>query len=74
MKNSFLYKTLQQTEFDFFHPEGSNEESGIFNDIKKMINEDTRYIQNNAEFEKKHLTFPEHTLFFNGCIRIRPKQ
>ena len=70
LERTLLYKTLVDTEFEFYHPKGDD---GINTDILSMINEDKRFIQSpySQDF-KDDLSFPEHSIFFNGCIRIRP--
>ena len=70
LENTILYKTLKEVEFDFFHPQGTEE---LNTNIDNIAEEDLRFMSffksGNVD---KDLVFPKHSLFFNGCIRIRP--
>lgn len=68
LDKTLLYKNLLNTEFDFFHPDGDNL---IKNNILDIVANDQRFshLKNN-----KNLAFPEHSIFFHGCIRIRGKK
>lgn len=70
LEDTILYKTLQEVEFDFYHPHGTSE---LNTDIGSIINDDPRFMAmvQGVEYDKS-LEFPIHSLFFNGCIRIRP--
>lgn len=70
LEDTVLFKTLQEVEFDFYHPHGTAE---LNTNIESIIAEDSRLMQmlQNMEYDKS-LDFPIHSLFFNGCIRIRP--
>jgi len=64
-----IKKTIEETEFDFYHPKGKNK---IKTDIEKMLKEDKRFL--NLPYEaiiNRTLSLPTHSLFFHGCIRIR---
>jgi hypothetical protein len=73
LENTVLYSTLQEVEFEFFHPQGNGTE--IITDVTPAIEEDPRFIKlfENLNIDKE-LIFPKHSLFFNGCIRIRPQK
>lgn len=70
LEDTVLYKTLQEVEFDFYHPQGGNE---LNTNIDGMVSEDPRFMAllEGVDYDKS-LSFPVHSLFFNGCIRIRP--
>lgn len=70
LDKTVLLKTLLEVDFDFFHPMGVGK---INSDIAKLIKEDKRF--SNYPYHKdirNDLLMPEHSLFFSGCIRIRP--
>lgn len=69
LENTILYKTLQEVEFDFFHPQGTEE---LNTNIDSIVKEDPRFMNffKSGDVDKD-LVFPKHSLFFNGCIRIR---
>ena len=71
LENTVLYKTLQEVEFDFYHPQGTTGE--LETDVEKMVAEDPRFmgLLKDVPYDAS-LSFPIHSLFFNGCIRIRP--
>ncbi len=70
LEHSLLYKTLQEVEFDFFHPQGGE---GLHTDIESIAEEDPRFKELTENITSdKSVVFPKHSLFFNGCIRIRP--
>jgi hypothetical protein len=73
LENTILYQTLQEVEFEFFHPQGNGEE--VVTDVTPAIEEDARFMKlfENLSIDKE-LVFPKHSLFFNGCIRIRPQK
>jgi hypothetical protein len=69
--DNVLYKTLSEVEFDFYHPDGSGE---IDNNIAAMVSADSRFKDlPYPDLAKYELKFPIHSIFFNGCIRIRPR-
>ena len=70
LENTLLYKTLQDVEFDFFHPQGGEP---LNTNIESIPEEDPRFttLTENIALDKS-VVFPKHSLFFNGCIRIRP--
>ncbi|EKD54404.1 MAG: hypothetical protein ACD_60C00087G0016 [uncultured bacterium] len=71
LEKTVLLKTLKEVDFDFYHPHG---EGHINSDINSIMKDDRRFI--NLPFDreiKSDLLFPEHSLFFSGCIRIKPK-
>ncbi|MDO8954416.1 MAG: hypothetical protein Q7V63_06170 [Gammaproteobacteria bacterium] len=70
LHDTILYETLNSVEFEFFHPQGGE---GLSRDITSISREDPRYskLVNELSIEKD-LEFPDHSIFFNGCIRIRP--
>ncbi len=72
LENTLLYKTLQEVEFDFFHPQGGE---ALNTDVDSLIAEDPRFmtLTNNLTLDKS-VVFPKHSLFFNGCVRIRPRR
>ncbi len=68
--NTILYKTLEEVEFEFFHPQGGD---GLNSDVDMIVADDPRFMHPfSASNIDKDLVFPRHSLFFNGCIRIRP--
>ncbi|MCX7122329.1 MAG: hypothetical protein NTV32_01395 [Gammaproteobacteria bacterium] len=70
LENTLLHKTLQEVEFDFFHPQGGEQ---LNTDIESIAEEDPRFTQLTDKISSdKSVVFPKHSLFFNGCIRIRP--
>jgi hypothetical protein len=73
LENTILYQTLQEVEFEFFHPQGNGKE--IITEVTLAIDEDSRFLKlfDNLNIDKE-LIFPKHSLFFNGCIRIRPQK
>jgi len=72
LKGTALYKMLKDVEFDYFHPH--TDESGIINDIGLLAEDDKRFSKLILKFEdEKELGFPVKSIFFYGCIRIRPK-
>lgn len=71
LKSTALYKMLKDVEFDFFHPQGESE--GLNPDIQSICDEDKRFMKLINKFPiDKDLKFPEKSIFFNGCIRLRP--
>ena len=72
LKDTAFYKALSKIEFDFFHPDGKGM---IENDIEQLVKEDPRFINLPYKgFSEYNLTFPVHSVFFRGCVRIRPKK
>ncbi len=70
--DTLLYKTLRSVEIDFFHPQGG---SNLRTDITSIPKEDPRFMKILERFNiDKTLEFPDRSVFFNGCIRIRPSQ
>jgi hypothetical protein len=68
LRNTILYNKLGNTEFEFYHPRGKGD---INSNILQMVNEDKRFLNPKLS---SNLTFPEHSIFFYGCIRIKPKK
>ena len=72
LTDTVLYQTLQEVSFDFFHPQGG---STLRTDIDSIPKDDKRFMKIINEFNiQKELSFPDHSIFFNGCIRIQPKE
>jgi len=72
LKNTILYKMLAETDFDFFHPKGNNI---IDSNINRIAQEDLRFLTPPFDNPKLDmLSFPNHSPFFHGCIRIKPKK
>ena len=70
LENTLLYKTLQEVEFDFFHPQGGEQ---LNTNIESIPEDDPRFTALTQDIAlDKSVVFPKHSLFFNGCIRIRP--
>lgn len=71
LTKTILHKHLSKVEFDFFHPKGKQY---ICNDPSIVCEQDPRFtwIPENINM-KKRLDYASASLFFNGCIRIRPK-
>ena len=70
LKNTLLFKTLQEVEFEFYHPQGPK---ALRTDITSIAADDTRFgYPFESQKSEKNLGFPKHSLFFNGCVRIRP--
>lgn len=71
LKGTALYKMLKDVEFDYFHPHADGD--GIINNIGQLASEDKRFLKLTDKFaSEKELDFPEKSIFFNGCIRVRP--
>jgi hypothetical protein len=70
LNDTILYETLNSVEFEFYHPQGGE---GLSREISSISKEDARFTKlvNDLVIEKD-LEFPDHSIFFNGCIRIRP--
>lgn len=72
LEDTMLYKTLQEVEFDFYHPQNKGNVE-LNTDIAGLISEDPRFMALLQGFDyDPALSLPTHSLFFNGCIRIRP--
>jgi hypothetical protein len=70
LENTLLYKTLQEVEFEFFHPQGG---ATLNTNIESIVAEDPRFMTMTENLKlDKSVVFPKHSLFFNGCVRIRP--
>jgi hypothetical protein len=70
LQDTILFETLSSTEFEFYHPQGGE---GLSQDISSISKEDPRFNKMVNELViEKDLQFPDHSIFFNGCIRIRP--
>jgi len=70
LNDTILYNTMNSVEFEFFHPQGGD---GLSRDISSIPKEDPRFTKLVNELViEKDLEFPDHSIFFNGCIRIRP--
>ena len=71
LKGTALYKMFKDVEFDYFHPH--TDENGIISDIGLLAHDDKRFLKLASKFtEVTDLDFPVKSIFFNGCIRIRP--
>lgn len=71
LKSTALYKMLKDVEFDFYHPHA--DETGIINDIDSIAHDDKRFMKIVSKFpNEKNYVFPVKSIFFNGCIRVRP--
>ena len=72
LDDTVLYQTLKEVHFEFFHPQGG---SNLNNNIDQIPQEDKRFmsIVNELKIEKD-LVFPDHSIFFNGCIRVMPNE
>jgi len=71
LEKTQLLKTLAEVDFDFFHPSG---DGNINHNISELIDSDKRF--SNLPYDgimKPNLSMSEHSYFFNGCIRIKPK-
>ena len=72
LKSTALYKMLKEVEFDFYHPH-AQEGHGISSDIASLALDDTRFNKVVSKFPNtKNYQFPVKSIFFNGCIRVRP--
>jgi len=70
LENTPLYRRLEKIQFDCYHPKGK---SPLKTDIKKMMHEDPRFAQIAKHYpHAKKLSLPDSSMFFNGCIRIKP--
>jgi hypothetical protein len=70
LQNTALYRILLETEFSFFHPKADM--SGLESDINLLRLDDRRF--NYQPFVMKNdCEFAAASIFFHGCIRIRPK-
>lgn len=71
LKSTALYKMLKEVEFEFYHPHGK--EAGLNHDIESIAKEDKRFMKLISKLPiEKDLKFPVKSIFFNGCIRVRP--
>lgn len=71
LEKTILYKTMKDTEFDFFHPKADQE---LISNIGSIAKDDKRFYKLPYKGKvKEDLSFPTGALFFHGCIRIRPK-
>lgn len=73
LEGTNLQQALQEVDFEFYHPQGNGTE--IQTDVEAMVNEDPRFMRlfENLDLDKD-LVFPKHSLFFNGCIRVRSQK
>ncbi len=72
LEKTVLYKTMKETEFDFFHPKAEDE---LISNIDLIPRDDKRFFKLPYKGHiKEGLGFPSSALFFHGCIRIRPKK
>lgn len=72
LSDSWLYRTLQRVEFTFIHPQAEEE---MHTNIAEIVEEDARFLSlANTLGTEKNLSFPDHSVFFHGCVRIRPRQ
>ena len=70
LNDTLLYKTLANTEYEFFHPKGSY---NIRTDMEQVCIEDPNFLAHPSLTKVKNkLAFPSHSPFFHGLIRIRP--
>lgn len=71
LKGTALYKMFKDVEFDYFHPHTN--ENGIISDIGQLALDDKRFLKLTDKFAtEKQFDFPIKSIFFNGCIRVRP--
>ncbi len=74
LSNTLLAESLKQVEFDFYHPKGKQ---GIESNIEQLCQEDPRFqwVPEDLILSKTErlLESASGSNFFNGCIRIRPK-
>jgi hypothetical protein len=70
LESTLLYKTLASTEITFFHPKG---EAPLNNKVEALVREDARFDYHPFYVDKKY-EFPASSIFFHGCIRVRPKR
>jgi hypothetical protein len=67
-RESILYENAVETQFSFYHDDPNPEKYGsIIKDSALLPEEDPR-------FYKKSWTFPCHSQFFRGCIKIEPRK
>jgi hypothetical protein len=68
LENTLLYKTLQEVEFDFFHPQGGDQ---LNTNIESIAAEDPRFMNLTKDLTlDKSVVFPKHSLFFLSLIHI----
>ena len=71
LKGTLLYQRLQETEVTFYHPKGGPE---LQEDVAMIFNDDPRFSKIQQQFRHyNHLELPDSSMFFHGCIRVRPK-
>jgi len=70
LKGSSLYRRLKLVDFEFFHPHATG---NISQDIDALVEQDPRFMSLINKFNvKKDLRFPDRSIFFNGCIKLKP--
>jgi hypothetical protein len=70
IEGSQLAATLDQTEFQYYHPQG---EAPLSANIPEIYQHDSRFLQLISTLEHRaSLEFPVNSIFFNGCIKIQP--
>jgi hypothetical protein len=70
LKGTLLYHRLQETEVTFYHPKGGPE---LKEDIETIFADDPRFGKIQQQFcHYHHLNLPDSSMFFHGCIRVRP--
>ena len=71
LEDTLLYHRLQETEVTFYHPKGGPE---LEEDTASIFNEDPRFNTIQKQFRHyNHLDLPDSSMFFHGCVRVRPK-
>jgi len=68
LKDSYLAQLFEKVSFDFYHPLAENSEK-VSNNIEKLVQEDPRFF--NLPTQNEKLSFPYHSIFFHGCVRIK---
>jgi hypothetical protein len=73
LEGTALYEMLEKTEFDFYHTVADSDK--LKTDATQLMAEDPRFMQaaKLINYDRDILRTPEKAIFFNGCIRIRPK-
>lgn len=72
VENTLLYKRLQSTTFEYFHPKADED---ILTDIdNELFAKDLRFsvMRDRYNICYKKLNLPNTSQFFHGCIRITP--
>lgn len=70
LKGSALYRRLKLVDFEYFHPQAGG---GINSNINQLVEEDPRFMMLINKFNvKNNLEFPNRSVFFHGCIKLKP--